>query len=330
MKFLKLFPLLLLVLFGCSKKADNIKMTKIPVDIMGFSFEIPEEWNNSQDIIIVPVTKANGNSNFFEIAFYFMTDDAKNTRENLAKNNDLSIETLPQILEKSFNLAKFVIYENNSSTPEINKTEKWEELKKIGENDNFNIFFCKANNSNELAEQYKEKYNQYFSIFDKIKNSLETFDPKNPDQPQNTTNGLEGKIEFNANDLEGNAINSSELFKQNKLTMVNIWGTYCSPCIEEMPELIKLNTEYKDFAVVGIVIDGNNNEATVISMVEKLGINFTNIVPNSEINNKILQYVSAVPTTFFVNSEGLIVGEIIVGADIEGYKRNIENLLNQK
>ncbi len=327
MKFLRIFSIFLLFLLGCSSKADNIKMTKIPVDVMGFSFEIPEEWNKAQDIIIVPIQKSDNNGDYFEIAFYFMPDDAKKIRENLAKDNKLSLETLPQILAESYSLSRIVVCENSSSQFENLKTENWDKLKKIGKNEKYNILFCKADNSQGIDENYGEKYKQYFSIFDKIRKSVKTFTPKNPEQPGNPANSLSGKIDFQAEDLEGNAVNSLDLFKQNKITMVNVWGTYCNPCIKEMPELIELNDEYEDFAIVGIVIDANNNEETAISMVKKLKIDFTNLVPNSGMNDKVLRFISAVPTTFFVNRNSVVVGEIIVGADVEGYKRNIEKLL---
>ena len=61
---------------------------------------------------------------------------------------------------------------------------------------------------------------------------------------------------FNSVDVDGNKV-SSEILKGKKVTMVNIWGTFCTPCIKEMPDLEKLNKEYADkgFQVVGIVCD---------------------------------------------------------------------------
>ena len=52
------------------------------------------------------------------------------------------------------------------------------------------------------------------------------------------------KITFTATDLKGAAV-TSEIFSKNKVTMLNIWGTFCGPCIREMPDLAKLNEENK-------------------------------------------------------------------------------------
>lgn len=41
---------------------------------------------------------------------------------------------------------------------------------------------------------------------------------------------------FTAQDLQGNGVNQ-EILKGKKLTMVNVWATFCDPCINEMPDL---------------------------------------------------------------------------------------------
>ena len=42
-------------------------------------------------------------------------------------------------------------------------------------------------------------------------------------------------VAFETTDLDGNTVNSADLFAASKLTMINIWGTFCGPCISEMP-----------------------------------------------------------------------------------------------
>ena len=53
-------------------------------------------------------------------------------------------------------------------------------------------------------------------------------------------------ISFQTTDLDGNAVDSKDLFAKNKITMINIWGTYCGPCVEEMPEIEVISKEYAD------------------------------------------------------------------------------------
>ena len=63
-------------------------------------------------------------------------------------------------------------------------------------------------------------------------------------------------ITFEGTDLEGNTI-SQDIFTQSKLTMVNVWATYCNPCLSEMPGLGELAAEYdaEEFQIIGIVSD---------------------------------------------------------------------------
>ena len=61
-------------------------------------------------------------------------------------------------------------------------------------------------------------------------------------------------ITFEGIDLEGNAV-SQDIFSQSKLTMVNVWATYCNPCLNEMPGLGELAAEHdaEEFQLIGIV-----------------------------------------------------------------------------
>lgn len=129
--------------------------------------------------------------------------------------------------------------------------------------------------------------------------------------------------EFKAKDTLGNEV-TNDLFADYTLTMVNIWATTCSPCVNEMPELVELNAEYgeKGFQIVGIVIDvtdakGRLDEkmlADALSIIESTGANYTHIIPTAAMFGAYLKKVTAVPTTVFLNSKGEPVGKAILGA----------------
>ena len=131
------------------------------------------------------------------------------------------------------------------------------------------------------------------------------------------------KITFSGSDLNGNSV-TSEIFAENKVTMLNIWGTFCGPCIREMPDLARLNEENKakGFEVIGIVIDILDNKGDVNPRVKKTGetiinntgANYTHIIPNIEMFTGLLHGVQAVPTTIFVDSNGNQVGSAYLGS----------------
>ena len=140
-------------------------------------------------------------------------------------------------------------------------------------------------------------------------------------------------ISFETTDLDGNVVKSADLFKEHRLTMVNIWGTFCGPCIDEMPELEKLNyrLKQKDCAIVGIVCDVESPEdsetiGAAKSLIDEIGVKYTNLIPWEDSFD--LFPAEYVPTSYFVDEKGQIVGEAAVGArSADNYEELIDELL---
>ena len=145
-------------------------------------------------------------------------------------------------------------------------------------------------------------------------------------------------LSFTASDIYGNEV-SSDIFKDSKITVVNIWGTFCSPCIYEMPFLGELSREYdkSEVQLLGVVSDsvdyfGEEDPDAVVLAQEIAGetkADYTHIVPSMEVM-EFLYDVTAVPTTFFLDSEGRVIGEAVVGArEKDAWKEIIDNLLEE-
>lgn len=137
---------------------------------------------------------------------------------------------------------------------------------------------------------------------------------------------------FETKDLKGNTVDNS-VFEANKLTMINIWGTFCPPCIDEMPELGKMANAYKDSGVqiLGIVSDAID-PATIdqaVRILQAAKADFLNVVPDDSINEFLRQF-QYVPSTVFVDADGNIVGDTVVGADLDAYKKQIDSLLEKQ
>ena len=145
--------------------------------------------------------------------------------------------------------------------------------------------------------------------------------------------GQEDFPSFRAVDLQGNEV-TKEIFAQKKITVINIWGTFCPPCIGEMPELGDWARNMPaDAQLIGIVCDVmDRQDAGSIGTAKKIlgeaGAEFVNLVPDEAIM-EYLEGVEAVPTTIFVNSEGKVVGSPVVGADVEAYKAFVRKYLNE-
>lgn len=127
---------------------------------------------------------------------------------------------------------------------------------------------------------------------------------------------------FTTADLDGTELDQSML-TDYKLTMVNVWATYCSPCLDEMPDLGEIHSDYSDraFQVVGLVSDVLNQDGTLSDsqidlakdIVAETKADYPHIVPTQDLY-PILSQVTAVPLTFFVDAEGNQVGSAYAGA----------------
>lgn len=142
---------------------------------------------------------------------------------------------------------------------------------------------------------------------------------------------------FTAVDLYGNIVDES-IFKGKKLTMINIWGTFCRPCIGEMPEIAQLNADYADkgFQVIGIVCDvtyiGDGYQMSLyndaLEIVEYTGANYTNLLPSPSLDIIKLYEVYSVPETIFVDENGTIIGDSYIGArNYDSWKYIVDSIM---
>lgn len=142
---------------------------------------------------------------------------------------------------------------------------------------------------------------------------------------------------FSATDIDGNVVDQSVL-SGHKLTMVNIWATFCGPCIREMPDLGELSSAYgEDFQIIGIVIDATDRNLQVLpeqkakakQIIAETGADYLHLLPSPTLNNAILSTVTSVPTTIFVDENGNQVGDIYIGSKAKAqWKTIIDSLLD--
>lgn len=144
---------------------------------------------------------------------------------------------------------------------------------------------------------------------------------------------------FETTDINGNSYTES-IFSEYDLTLVNLFATWCTPCVSEMPELEQLYQDLKDqgVGIIGFALDtvdsaGQTDEsavATAQELQEKTGVTYPLLIPDSTMLNGRLSDIQAVPETFFVDKNGNIVGDTIIGAnDYDTWKATIEEQLQK-
>lgn len=136
---------------------------------------------------------------------------------------------------------------------------------------------------------------------------------------------------FTTQDLDGNTVTNA-LFSRADVTVLNVWGTFCPPCIAEMPELgAWADAMPKNVQIVGLISDvraktDKDGIADARKILSDAHANFVNLIANADFSS-FLQGVQFVPTTFLVDRDGVVIGEPIVGAQVPRYKQAVENYL---
>lgn len=151
------------------------------------------------------------------------------------------------------------------------------------------------------------------------KNKDNTFGAKETVQPVATATQLG---DFKAQDVNGNEV-TKDIFSNYDLTLVNLFTTWCSPCIKEIPELDAVDKEMADkkVNVIGIVLDVNEDGKIDKDKLDKLNkiiestkADYTMVIPDDVLRAGRLKGVNSVPESFFVDKDGNIVGKTYLGS----------------
>lgn len=146
--------------------------------------------------------------------------------------------------------------------------------------------------------------------------------------------------EFTTEDVFGETC-TEDIFGEYDLTLVNAFATWCSPCVEEIPELEKLRQNYAEkgikLGVVAVVLDAKTNygidegaveQAQILS--ERSGAQFPFLIPDEGEMNGRLHGIESVPESFFVDKNGNIVSDPYIGANtLEHWTEIVEQELEK-
>jgi len=130
---------------------------------------------------------------------------------------------------------------------------------------------------------------------------------------------------FLVNDIDGNMISTAAW--HGKVVVLNFWATWCPPCREEIPALIRLQAEYKDrLQIIGVSMDDAVDEKSVAEFTKQAGINYPVVMASPEL---IAEYggVPALPTSFVVNTDGRVVQKHIGLHEPAEYEAEVRSLL---
>ena len=108
--------------------------------------------------------------------------------------------------------------------------------------------------------------------------------------------------------------------------IINLWASWCSPCLEEIPELNKLANN-PEINILGLVI--NDTEEDAMATISNLDINYPVVLNRLDVD-KILGEItwSGIPTSIILNSNNEVVSTIYGKIDVQTILKLINSLSN--
>lgn len=109
-----------------------------------------------------------------------------------------------------------------------------------------------------------------------------------------------------------------------KYTLVDFWASWCMPCREENPNIVKLYKQYKEqgFDVFGVSLD--SNPGSWLRAIEEDELQWTNVSDLQAWGSEVvgLYSIKAIPTSYIVDPEGIIVAKNLRGEELEAFLKN--------
>jgi len=122
--------------------------------------------------------------------------------------------------------------------------------------------------------------------------------------------------DFTLKDLKGKDVTLSSL--KGKLVFLNFWATWCPPCRAEMPSMQTLYEKYEDKGLVILAVNLREDKKTVEKFLKKNGYTFPVVLDSEGAVGGGMYGVSGIPTTYFIGSDGYILGRLVGTREWDG------------
>ena len=213
--------------------------------------------------------------------------EIKLLEEEVLKINQKFIEENPSSFVSLFQLSQLV--ERNSAP------EEWSisQFKNLGQN--------------------LHSHEKYMNLAIRI-NAIETTKVGNP-APTFVSDNTYNNTTFAIEQLKG------------KYVVIDFWGTWCGPCIYEMPKMKEYYDRYKDkMEIVGIAQESSNDRW--YKFLEKNDYPWTQVLNDKKENDLVVKYnVHSFPTKFVLDQDGKIIQKYVGG--VEGFYEFMDQILGE-
>jgi thiol-disulfide isomerase/thioredoxin len=100
---------------------------------------------------------------------------------------------------------------------------------------------------------------------------------------------------------------------RGQVVVLDFWATYCAPCREEVPHLVKLQKQFgpQGFKVIGLNVGGEDDQPKIPEFVKQYGIQYQLGFPDDQTVGLFLAGDDSIPHTFVIDRQGRLVTEFV-------------------
>ena len=296
-------------------------------EYMGFKFKlsdkIKEAMQSKELVMLDDQSPLDQDLSYGLLSFSKLTEEQKNAE--VGKMGD-GYEKWQESLER---IATIGMFAKSLSDEEISKITKCDSHTKFGESaDGKYSYYLSVKNDTDAGtvEEFQKMEKEVIEKKDRPENGFVLSEKSDLEGTMafvgNSGNAVTDLSNLVTKDIDGKEFSSKD-FANYDLTMVNVFATWCTACVQEIPALTEVQKEMQEKGVniVGVVTDtvddsGENQEALDKAklIMERTKANYSFLMPDKSNFNGRLNGIQALPETFFVDKNGQIVGETYSGS----------------
>ncbi|MCS6953053.1 MAG: TlpA disulfide reductase family protein [Bryobacterales bacterium] len=121
---------------------------------------------------------------------------------------------------------------------------------------------------------------------------------------------------------------------RGQVVLVDFWATWCAPCLEELPQLVKLEAKYRSrgLRLVPVSCDEPEDEGKALAFLRKAGVSFPGYLKRVADDEKFIvsvdpKWSGALPALFLYDRRGRLVRSFVGEADLNEVEKAVVKLL---